>query len=75
MGFFIEIRYIWTDLTMTDTPSYIYDQQLEIWLSKTPGERLMQFMKDNEDMRKALKEAKEKLGLPDTVTNEPLPNA
>lgn len=58
---------------MTDTPQYIYDLQLKIWLSKTPGERLLQFLKDNDDMRKALKEAKEKLNLPDTVTNVPPP--
>ena len=59
---------------MTDTPQHIYDLQLKIWLSKTPAERLMQFMKDNDDMRKALKDAKEKLGLPDTVTNFPPEN-
>jgi len=56
---------------MTDTPQHIYDLQMKIWLSKTPGERLMQFLKDNDDMRKALKNAKEKLHLPDTVTNFP----
>ena len=58
---------------MTDTPQHIYDLQLKIWLSKTPGERLMQFLKDNDDMRIALKQAKEKLNLPDTVTNFPPP--
>ncbi len=56
---------------MTDTPQHIYDLQLKTWLAKTPGERLLQFLKDNDDMRKALKEAKEKLHLPDTVTNLP----
>jgi hypothetical protein len=56
---------------MTDTPQHIYDLQLKIWLSKTPEERLMQFLKDNDDLRIALKEAKEKLNLPDTVTNFP----
>ena len=60
---------------MTDTPKHIYDLQLKIWLSKTPGERLMQFLKDNDDMRKALKETKEKLNLPDMVTNFPPPQA
>ena len=54
---------------MTDTPQHIYDLQLKTWLAKTPGERLLQFMKDNDDMRKALKEVKEKLNFPDTVTN------
>ena len=58
---------------MTDTPQHIYDLQMKIWLSKTPGERLLQFLKDNDDMRIALKQAKEKLGLPDTVTNFPDP--
>jgi hypothetical protein len=56
---------------MTDTPKHIYDLQLKNWLSKTPGERLLQFMTDNDAMRQALKKAKEKLNLPDTVTNHP----
>lgn len=56
---------------MTDTPQHIYDLQLKTWLSKTPAERLLQFLQDNDDMRSALKEAKEKLNLPDTVTNFP----
>ena len=54
---------------MTDTPQHIYDLQLKIWLSKTPEERLIKFLKDNDDMRRALKEVKEKLHLPDTITN------
>ena len=32
---------------MTDTPQNIKDLQLKIWLSKSPGERLKQFMEDN----------------------------
>ena len=32
---------------MNDTPQNIKDLQLKIWLSKTPGERLKQFMEDN----------------------------
>jgi len=32
---------------MNDTPQNIKELQLKIWLSKSPGERLMQFMKDN----------------------------
>lgn len=32
---------------MNDTPQYIKDLQLKIWLSKSPGERLRQFMEDN----------------------------
>lgn len=32
---------------MTDTPNNIKDLQLKIWLSKSPMERLKQFMEDN----------------------------
>jgi hypothetical protein len=32
---------------MNDTPQHIKDLQLKIWLSKSPGERLKQFMEDN----------------------------
>jgi hypothetical protein len=49
---------------MTDTPQYIKDIQLELWLAKSPGERLCQVIKDNEIMLHALREAKIKLGLP-----------
>jgi hypothetical protein len=35
---------------MTDTPKHIMELQLKIWMSKTPGERLLQFIKDNEVM-------------------------
>ncbi len=37
---------------MTDTPDEIKDLQLRIWLSKTPAERLRQFMMDNEALYK-----------------------
>lgn len=33
---------------MNDTPQHIYDLQLEIWLLKTPAERLRQQILDNE---------------------------
>jgi len=33
---------------MTDTPQHIKKVQLEIWLSKSPMERLKQMMVDNE---------------------------
>lgn len=33
---------------MTDTPEYIKQLQLRIWLSKSPMERLLQFLQDNE---------------------------
>jgi hypothetical protein len=32
---------------MNDTPPHIKKLQLKIWLSKTPAERLKQFMEDN----------------------------
>lgn len=32
---------------MTDTPSYIKELQLKIWLAKSPMERLKQMMEDN----------------------------
>ncbi|MEO7312247.1 MAG: hypothetical protein ABIX01_17735 [Chitinophagaceae bacterium] len=35
---------------MTDTPEHIKDLQLKIWLSKTPGQRIYQQLKDNEDL-------------------------
>ena len=46
---------------MTDTPKHIKDLQLKTWLSKTPGERLGQFLTDNDIMYKALLKAKEQL--------------
>ena len=44
---------------MTDTPKHILELQLKIWLSKPPGERLLQFLTDNDAMYKALLKAKE----------------
>jgi len=32
---------------MNDTPQHIKELQLKIWLSKSPAERLRQFMEDN----------------------------
>jgi hypothetical protein len=32
---------------MNDTPQHIKKLQLKIWLSKSPAERLKQFMEDN----------------------------
>ena len=37
---------------MKDTPQYIYDLQLSLWLKKTPMQRLHQFMVDNDAMYK-----------------------
>lgn len=49
---------------MTDTSQHIKDIHLELWLAKSPGERLYQAIKDIEAMREALRDAKKKLGLP-----------
>ena len=49
---------------MTDTPKHIKDLQLKLWLVKTPGERLYQFVMDNDAMYKALREFKIKNNLP-----------
>lgn len=49
---------------MTDTPKHIKDLQLKLWLAKTPGERLYQFIMDNDAMYKALREFKISNGLP-----------
>jgi len=43
---------------MTDTPQHIKDLQLQLWLSKSPGERLYQAINDIEAMRNALRDAK-----------------
>jgi hypothetical protein len=39
---------------MNDTPNHIKELQLKIWLSKTPGERLYQFLVDNDKMYQAI---------------------
>jgi hypothetical protein len=39
---------------MNDTPTHIKELQLKIWLSKTPGERLYQFLIDNDKMYQAI---------------------
>jgi hypothetical protein len=49
---------------MTDTPQHIKDLQLKLWLAKPPGERLYQFLVDNDAMMKALIDAKKKLNIP-----------
>ncbi len=46
---------------MDDTPQHIKDLQLRLWLSKPPGERLRQFLIDNEEMFRFWKTAKEQL--------------
>ncbi|MEI9946232.1 MAG: hypothetical protein WDN26_18670 [Chitinophagaceae bacterium] len=49
---------------MTDTPQHIKDIHLDLWLSKSPGERLYQAVNDIQAMRDVLRDAKMKLGLP-----------
>ena len=46
---------------MTDTPKHILEFQLKLWLQKTPGERLLQFLTDNDALYKAIQATKEKL--------------
>lgn len=48
---------------MNDTPQHIKDLQLKLWLSKTPEERLLQFLKDNDAMFQAIIKAKKELGI------------
>jgi hypothetical protein len=43
---------------MSDTPQYIKDKQLAIWLSKTPSERLKKTLADNEALFLFWKNAK-----------------
>jgi hypothetical protein len=46
---------------MTDTPQHIHDLQLELWLQKSPGERLLQGLKNNEAVFVLFKPSQEKL--------------
>ena len=48
---------------MTDTPQYVKNLQLKLWLEKTPEERLMRFLKDNDVMFQAIIKAKKELGI------------
>ena len=43
---------------MNDTPQHIKELQLKIWLSKSPAERLKQFMEDNTSLFQFWKAAK-----------------
>ncbi|HWR33638.1 MAG TPA: hypothetical protein VN451_08935 [Chitinophagaceae bacterium] len=49
---------------MTDTPKYIIDMHLKLWLEKPIEERLYQTIKDIEQMREVLREIKRNMGLP-----------
>ena len=46
---------------MNDTPEHIKQLQLKIWLAKSPGERLKQFLIDNDQFFKFLELAKKSL--------------
>lgn len=63
MGNTIKIKYLWVAVIMNDTPQHIKSLQLKLWLEKTPGERLMQFLKDNDAMFQAILKTKKELGI------------
>ena len=44
---------------MSDTPEHVRALQLKIWLAKSPGERLLRALQDNEVLYLFWKEAKE----------------
>ncbi len=46
---------------MTDTPQHIQDLQLALWLQKSPGERLLQGLKNNENIFLLFKSAQEEI--------------
>lgn len=46
---------------MTDTPKHVQQIQLDLWLAKSPGERLLQFLHDNDALYKAILEAKQQI--------------
>lgn len=46
---------------MTDTPDHIKQLHLQIWLSKPPGERLRQFLINNEQLFAFWKASREQL--------------
>jgi hypothetical protein len=46
---------------MTDTPQHIQDLQLQLWLAKTPGERLLQALKNNEQLFLLFKHGREEM--------------
>ena len=46
---------------MSDTPEHIQKLQLELWLAKTPGERLCQFLVDNDSLYRFWRITKEEM--------------
>jgi hypothetical protein len=43
---------------MTDTPLHIKKLQLKIWLAKTPEQRLIQYLTDNDTLYKEILKVK-----------------
>ena len=62
---------------MTDTPGHIKELQLDLWLSKTPEERLYQYLVDSDALWNALRRAKIAMSIPlnDPASNEEHPKA
>ncbi len=46
---------------MTDTPKHVQEIQLTLWLSKSPGERLVQFLTDNDALYNGILDAKKSI--------------
>ncbi len=46
---------------MTDTPKHVQEIQLALWLAKSPGERLVQFLTDNDALYKGILVAKKNI--------------
>lgn len=46
---------------MTDTPQNIQELQLKLWLQKSPGERLLQALKNNEQLFLMFKHGREEM--------------
>ena len=53
---------------MTDTPTHVQEIQLQIWLAKSPGQRLLQFLTDNDALYKGILAAK------NTIENQSQPD-
>lgn len=49
---------------MTDTPEHVHEIQLQLWLSKSPGERLLQFLTDNDALYKGILATKKNMQTP-----------
>ena len=46
---------------MTDTPKHVQEIQLALWLAKSPGERFVQFLTDNDALYKGILAAKKNI--------------